>query len=272
MSLLLNTTLYADIVFFPLLDIYSARDSGDSPTIIICAHWMCQNGAGDRDRGATGCAQGTDLDSWDWHCCKLRNYGKKATAFIRTKSIATETRALTRSHDRMFTWYQCRCLSLTQWISVIRTKDSYAHMRESMESLSTSSLILLRILCQLFQSFSCNIHESSVIHAFSGVLNVHYLPQIVVLIQYVSAAELAVGRSWPIFGIKAGPFALKLNGQRRALLVWTTRSSASLFGFLTAIYLTNRFVFMNTKFGRTTNNSVWLAFGHGRTSRCSEKS
>ena len=93
---------------------------------------------------------------------------------------------------------------------------------------------------------------SQLMHAMSQVAT----PYTECAPSYLYHAELAVGQSRPIFGIKAGPFALKLNGQRRALLVWTTRSSASLFGFLTAIYLTNRFVFMNTKFG--TDDQVIL--------------
>jgi len=50
----------------------------------------------------------------------------------------------------------------------MRMGEPHAHIGESTESLSASSLVLL-------------------LQSFSGVLNVRHIPRIVVLIQYVSA-------------------------------------------------------------------------------------
>jgi hypothetical protein len=54
---------------------------------------------------------------------------------------------------------QCRSLSLTQWISLNRIWDSYAHMTESTESISTSASFFVGFLSQsassLIESFPC---------------------------------------------------------------------------------------------------------------------
>jgi hypothetical protein len=65
---------------------------------------------------------------------------------------------------------QCRSPSLSQWISPIRMRYSYAHIRESTESLSALSLgLLLQVLRQLCESL--RFIANSVLFCCSGCMS-----------------------------------------------------------------------------------------------------